>query len=102
MTTRKTLTGYFFMYAFVCMCVLGLNVKKVSASSSTVNVWWPTSQATVSGVQPFKAMFTGLPLSEYKMYWQVDNGNLVEMSDNYSDYPHKEVSVDLTGWSRAI
>jgi hypothetical protein len=54
---------------------------------------------TVSGVQPFKAVMDNVPLSGYKMFWQVDNGQLNAMADNLADYPHKEASVSLAGWN---
>lgn len=53
----------------------------------------------MSGVQPFKALVTNLAVSQYTMHWQVDGGGLVLMPDNAQDYPHKEVSVDLSGWN---
>lgn len=33
------------------------------------------------------------------MYWQVDNGQLNLMTDNFQDYPHKEAPVDVSGWN---
>jgi endoglucanase len=71
----------------------------VDAASSSVNTWWPTSGAHVQGVQPFKAMVEGFDVSEYDMYWQVDGGQLNHMDNNYTDYQHKETSVDVGGWS---
>ncbi len=65
----------------------------------TTNVWWPTDGASVQGIQPFKAMIEGKDVSEYKMYWRVDGGGLVEMADSSVDYPHKEALVDLGPWS---
>ncbi|MGH7141829.1 MAG: glycoside hydrolase family 6 protein [Minisyncoccia bacterium] len=68
-------------------------------SGLSIDIWWPTDGAHVSGVQPFKAMINGTDVSHYQMYWQVDNGQLVEMSDNDTDSPHKEASVDLSQWN---
>ena len=68
------------------------------ASASSVNPWWPTSNAHVSGVQPFKADLSGVSVDQYQMYWQVDGGALVAMDSNYTGYPHKEASVDVTSW----
>lgn len=62
-------------------------------------IWWPANNTAISGVQPFKAMVQGLPISQYKMYWQVDGGTLNEMHDSQQDYPHKEVLVDVSGWT---
>jgi endoglucanase len=66
--------------------------------TGAIDVWWPTDNASVSGVQPFKALVSGTDLSTYQMFWQVDGGSLNRMSDSYADYPHKEASVDLTNW----
>jgi hypothetical protein len=64
----------------------------------TTNVWWPANGASVTGVQPFKAMLEGLDVSQYQMYWQVDGGPLTIMQNSTVDYPHKEVNVDLSSW----
>jgi hypothetical protein len=68
-------------------------------STYEVQIWWPTNGATVSGTVPFKAMLTNMPVSQYVMYWQVDNGQLNLMTDNFQDYPHKEAPVDVSGWN---
>ncbi len=67
--------------------------------SQAINVWWPTSNATLSGIQPFKAMLNNADVGNYRMYWQVDNGQWNIMNSNYSDYPHKEALVDVAGWN---
>jgi DNA-binding winged helix-turn-helix (wHTH) protein len=63
-----------------------------------VDVWWPKDGVRVSGMQPFKAIATNLSLPEYTMYWQVDGDRLNPLANNYEEYPHKEVLVDLSGW----
>jgi endoglucanase len=68
-------------------------------AASAPEIWWPTEGVELHGTQPFKGMVQGMSLGDYSMYWQVDNGNLVLMNDNYADYPHKEASVDLSGWN---
>lgn len=67
-------------------------------TNANTNIWWPSSGASVSGVQPFKANLDGVDVSQYAMYWQVDGGALNQMSNNSTDYPHKEALVDLSGW----
>jgi hypothetical protein len=67
--------------------------------SYQLDIWWPTDGAQVSGTQPFKALVSGMPLSGYVMYWQVDGGQLNLMNDSTVDSAHKEASVDLTGWT---
>ncbi|MEI6480282.1 MAG: glycoside hydrolase family 6 protein [bacterium] len=96
---NKTLKGCIFLCGLLVTVFFGSLAMRAHASDSSVQIWWPTDQATVDGIQPFKAMLTGQSVGSYKMYWQVDNGNLVEMSDNNTDYPHKEASVDLSGWN---
>ena len=76
-----------------------VSATPVAAGQATVSIWWPTGGASVTGVQPFKALIPSMVLSEYRMYWQVDGGQLNLMSDNYVDGPHKEAPVDVTNWA---
>lgn len=64
-----------------------------------IDVWWPTDRSTVSGTQPLKVMLTGLPINDYDMYWQVDGDRLNIMADSNEGYPHKEIIIDLSGWT---
>ena len=96
---NKTLKGCIFLCGLLVTVFLGSLAMRAHASDSSVQIWWPTDQATMDGTQPFKAMLTGQSVGSYKMYWQVDNGNLVEMSDNSTDYPHKEAAVDVSNWN---
>jgi len=59
------------------------------SSGGVTDIWWPSSGASVSGVQPFKAMLEGLDVSQYNMYWQVDGDALNQMGNSSTDYPHK-------------
>lgn len=70
-------------------------------AADSISVWWPTSGAHVagSGAQPFKALDNNLDVSQYDMYWRVDGGQWNYMPSNYTAYPHKETSVDMTGWT---
>ncbi len=70
----------------------------VSNTYST-NIWWPANNASVQGIQPFKANVDGLDVAQYKMYWQVDGDVLNEMQNSAADYPHKEALVDVSGWN---
>ncbi len=67
-------------------------------TATNTNIWWPSSGASVSGVQPFKANLDGYDVSQYAMYWQVDGGALNAMGNSATDYPHKEADVDLSSW----
>lgn len=64
-----------------------------------LSVWWPKDGVTVSGVHPIKGMVTNMDPSQYRMFWQVEGGELNEMFDNSQDYPHKENSIDFSGWT---
>ena len=64
-----------------------------------LDAWWPVNNATVSGVQTFKAMLENSAVTDYNMYWQVDDGQQNLMNNSTQDYPHKEVRVDLSGWN---
>lgn len=74
-------------------------VQPTPSFNGKVDVWWPTQNATLAGVQPFKALLTNASVDQYDMYWQVDGGQLSLMPTNTTDYPHKETSVDVSGWN---
>lgn len=66
---------------------------------ANLSVWWPGDGVTVSGVQPFKGVVDGYDVSKYKMYWQVDGGQLNEMGEGADPVPHKLSYVDLGFWT---
>jgi endoglucanase len=68
-------------------------------AAPAVEIWWPTQDSELHGTQPFKGLLQGTDVNQYTMYWQVDGGNLVKMDTNYTDYPHKEALVDVSGWN---
>lgn len=74
-------------------------MSAVSSGTYQASVWWPTNNASINGVQPFKAVLDGKPLGEYEMFWQVGNGLLNAMYDSYSEAPHKQALVDVTNWN---
>lgn len=69
------------------------------APGGSIDIWWPSNGATVSGIQPFKALLTNSDVNLYDMYWQVDSGGLVLMPTDNTDYPHKQFDVDLSNWN---
>ncbi|HEY6018917.1 MAG TPA: hypothetical protein VIY48_03210, partial [Candidatus Paceibacterota bacterium] len=69
------------------------------ATGGPVDIWWPTDGTVMTGTQPLKAMLEQVDANNYKMFWQVDQGGRVEMYTSSTDYPHKEASVDFTGWT---
>ena len=85
--------------AFVFATSLYWIAKPLTAQASGVEVWWPAEGAKVEGTQPFKAMLSGSDVEDYEMFWQVDGDSWNWMDNDYRDYPHKEESVDLSGWN---
>ncbi|MES2953738.1 MAG: glycoside hydrolase family 6 protein [Patescibacteria group bacterium] len=83
--------------SFVVLTSLFL-IPSFAHAAGPVDIWWPTDGARVSGMQPVKALYSGKNLSEYTMYWSVDGGQQNLMPDSYQDYPHKETSIDVSGW----
>ncbi|MBX4189851.1 glycoside hydrolase family 6 protein [Candidatus Parcubacteria bacterium] len=85
----------------IALIVCALFMTKVSSvnAAGPVEVWWPAQDIQLHGSVPFKAMLQGLSIEQYMMFWQVDNGQWNWMDNNYSDYPHKEIMVDLSGWN---
>jgi hypothetical protein len=69
------------------------------ATPGPLDVWWPSNESSVSGVQPFKAMVENISASSYSISWQVDGGALNSMADNATDYPHKESLVNVNSWT---
>ncbi|KKW42587.1 MAG: hypothetical protein UY92_C0005G0009 [Candidatus Magasanikbacteria bacterium GW2011_GWA2_56_11] len=67
--------------------------------AGSISVWWPADGAPVSGLQPFKALIDGAPLSGYSLHWQVDGGALNGMYDSLDGGPHKESWIDVSGWT---
>lgn len=91
---------YFFLVLGLTLAGYAPFLIPVAASAAnSINVWWPSEGAHMSGTQPFKAMIEGLDVANYDMYWRVDGGQWNAMSNSYTDYQHKEASVDLTGWT---
>ena len=79
-----------------------VNVARSNAAgvgAVTVANWWPAAGVSVSGTQPFKGVVNGWNVKDYTMAWSVDGGAESSMSTNYSDSPHKEVDVNVTGWN---
>lgn len=93
--TRFFITGIALLTFFLSSFALP---RALSAPNNSLEVWWPTSGATVTGEQPFQVMLQGVPVDEYEAYWRVDNGQLNAMPSNFNGYPHKEVSVDVSNW----
>lgn len=96
--SKRTLSGLVVSLA-IFASLANINPSSATAATSKVNVWWPSAGAHVVGTQPFKAVLENVSVENYQMFWQVDGGQWVWMDSNYTDYPHKEASVDIKGWS---
>jgi hypothetical protein len=75
------------------------NPSPTPTNSASIDIWWPSNGSSVSGIQPFKALIDGIDQNSYKMYWQVDGGQLNSMTVNNSGGAHQEADVDLSGWN---
>ncbi|HEY9480967.1 MAG TPA: glycoside hydrolase family 6 protein [Candidatus Paceibacterota bacterium] len=98
---RPLISRVLFACASISMWGFGALFTTIPATAHAANaveVWWPAQNASVQGVQPFKAIVKDRDVQTYQMYWSVDNGNPVPMQDSQQDYPHKEAQVDLTNW----
>lgn len=91
--------------AVACMLLLGSGTAHLSrgqyqepARSAGIDIWWPQEQAALSGVQWFKAQVPGGDVADYHLFWQVDGGAWNWMHEDYTDWPHREVGVDVSGW----
>lgn len=66
--------------------------------NANITNWWPTDGVAVAGVQPFKGVLENWDVSQYDLFWSVDNGPLNYMATNYNGQSHKEADVNVTGW----
>lgn len=94
-TKNKKYIAWVGVAAFICLAAL----FPAQASAATVENWWPVEGAKVTGTQPFKGLLSGANVNDYQMFWYVDQGSWNWMDNNYNGYPHKEASVDVTGWN---
>lgn len=76
----------------------GSSASSTSSAAPSINVWWPTDGAVLSGVQPFKVQLPNVAPADYRATWSVDGGQENTMADSQQDGPHKESLVDLTSW----
>lgn len=101
MVKNKT---HLFLIALLTLSVLTLPVRMVAVAIKsphvrTLNAWWPNEGARVSGTVAFKGAVTDMDVSQYAMYWFVDNGAWSVMNSDYTDYPHKEAAVNVDSWT---
>jgi endoglucanase len=90
------------VYAFQAINSLNIFPWSVPAgvtADGPIDLWWPISGARISNTQAFKAMIKDKNVSEYSMFWAVDDGQQNPMYDSSVDYPHKEAVVDLKDWT---
>jgi endoglucanase len=96
-----------FYSAVIGISALAVTILPVAADtivnptggSYIIETWWPVANSNLSGTQPFKAMVKDLPVASYTMTWSVDGGQANKMADSYDAYPHKESSVNVSGWN---
>lgn len=95
---RSFVTGFVIALS-VLLCFFLVPAISRAEGIQVIEVWWPTNNVTVSGLQPIKGMLTNVDIKEYKLYWTLDNNNLNELHNNYTDYPHKETDIDFSSWN---
>jgi len=98
-TLKKRAASLVLMLSLILLGSAPLITPVQAQASEVINAWWPVNGAHVSGTQPFKAAIPGTDVSQYDMFWQVDGGQLNPMSNNYTDYQHKEATVDVSSWN---
>lgn len=76
-----------------------VTTTQVSTQTTSIEVWWPTAQAKLNAVTPFKALAKNMSVDQYDMYWQIAGTQPALMPTNNTDYPHKEVMVDVSKWT---
>lgn len=85
----------------------GTSPGSIVLSGRTINCWWPTHEAEISGTHTFKVQVTDLsddrkpiPTNAHALYWSVgDDSRLNHMSPSEDDSPHYEGDVDVTWWN---
>lgn len=95
----KPLLSFAVVFGLLLAGIAPLLTPGHASAADSINVWWPTDGAHVTGTQPFKAMVPSMDVGNYEMFWRVDGGNWVPMGSDWRDYPHKEASVDVSGWA---
>jgi endoglucanase len=77
----------------------GNNEPPLIISQTPIDVWWPTDGSTVTGTQPLKAYIHNTPLDSYSMTWRIGNDAPTTLENNYTEHPHKEVSINFDSWT---
>lgn len=95
---QNTVRNLVLMLGTLGIFCVGFFLSPSLIHAASIDMWWPKDGVRVSGVQPFKAMLQGSSVEQYEMFWKVGDGQLNPMGSNYTDYPHKEAPVDLSGW----
>ena len=62
------------------------------------DIWWPTNNVVLSGVNPIKAILSNQDINSYQMFWQVDGGNLNGMYTSNEGWYHKEAWINFSDW----
>jgi endoglucanase len=72
----------------------------LSASSANLEIVSPAADATLSGTSTLRARLTDRSGTSYTMYWQVDGGSRVRMSES-GGYHHSTADVSTWSWRGA-
>ncbi|MDB4977895.1 MAG: Glucanase [Candidatus Peribacteria bacterium] len=64
-----------------------------------IEVWWPTDNTTVKGVQAVKALVREIAdVEHYTMTWSAKNRQPTVMPSNANGFPHKEANINFADW----
>jgi endoglucanase len=104
--TALTLAALFILAFYLPSVIIALSgqkelaiVKGQEVPAQSVEIWWPQQNASLQGIQTFKALVPDLQPDQYSLSWQLDQGSEVPMTDNSDNPPDKEASVDVSGWT---
>lgn len=69
-------------------------------NETEIDIIWPEDNSSINGIQVFRALLATYEPPSYRLFWQVNGGQLNEMVDANIDGqpPHKEATVDVTHW----
>lgn len=75
-----------------------INIADTATSGESINILNPTPDAYVGNTTNLEADLSGASLSDYDMYWYVDNGSWNWMG-NSQNGEYKQAQIGFSGWN---
>lgn len=72
--------------------------KPIALTSEVIQIISPTDNAYIPASTTFMAKLSSSSLSDYDMFWYVDNGSWNWMG-NSNDYSSKQADLNVSGWT---